>query len=141
MPLPSSAWSRTTFSSRGGTTDGAAGSDGAEPAQVAAIFGRTGPRGQQPVVIVWRRPPGAAAWSLAQTLGADSLGGVGVAEFLPRADGGPGIGAGIAAELPEQEPGRLHRQQGARGRRLGVAVTELAPWTLRWAWVACPVAV
>jgi hypothetical protein len=81
------------LAARGGTTNGAAGNDGAETPQVAAIFGRTGPRGQQPVVIVWRRPRGAAAWSLAQTLGPDSLGGVGVAEFLPRPDGGPGIEA------------------------------------------------
>ncbi len=88
------------LTARGGTTDGAAGDDGAEPAQVAAIFGRTGPRGQQPVVIVWRRPPGAAAWSLAQTLGADSLGGVGVAEFVPRPDGGPGLEARTYRSTP-----------------------------------------
>ncbi len=68
--------------------DGAPAGGGAQPVQVAAIFGRTAARGQQPVVITWRRAPGAATWSLAQTLGPDSLGGVGVAEFIPRPDGG-----------------------------------------------------
>jgi predicted small lipoprotein YifL len=67
--------------------------EGAEPPQVAAIFGRTSPRGQQPVVIVWRRPPRTATWSLSQTLGRDSLGGVGAAEFITRADGIPGLEA------------------------------------------------
>jgi hypothetical protein len=88
------------LAARGGTTDVAAGNDRGEPAQVAVIFGRTGPRGQQPVVIVWRRPRGAATWALAQTLGPDSLGGVGVAEFLPRPDGGPGIEARTYRSTP-----------------------------------------
>jgi hypothetical protein len=69
---------------RGRDVDG--GGD-AQPVQVAAILGRTGSRGQQPVVIVWRRAPAASTWSLVQTLGPDSLGGVGVAEFIPRPDG------------------------------------------------------
>lgn len=67
--------------------------EGGDAPQVAGIFGRTSSRGQQPVVIVWRRPPNAATWSLAQTLGRDSLGGVGVAEFIARADGVPGLEA------------------------------------------------
>jgi predicted small lipoprotein YifL len=70
-----------------------AGDEGAEPPQVAAIFGRTSPRGQQPAVIVWRRAPRTATWSLSQTLGRDSLGGVGAAEFIARADGAPGLEA------------------------------------------------
>ena len=69
---------------RGRDVDG--GGD-AQPVQVAAILGRTSSRGQQPVVIVWRRAPAASTWSLVQTLGPDSLGGVGVAEFIPRSDG------------------------------------------------------
>lgn len=73
---------------------------GADAPMVAAIFGRTGPRGQQPAVIVWRRPPGAATWSLAQTLGRDSLGGVGVAEFTPRSDGAPGLEARTFRSTP-----------------------------------------
>jgi hypothetical protein len=66
---------------------------GADAPVVAAIFGRAAPRGQQPVVIVWRRAPGAATWSLVQTLGRDSLGGTGVAEFRPRGDGAPWLEA------------------------------------------------
>jgi hypothetical protein len=63
------------------------------PHQAAAIYGRTGPRGQQPVVISWRRPPDGKRWTLAQTLGPDSLGGVGVAEFVGEAGGGTGLEA------------------------------------------------
>ena len=79
------------LAARGDVADAA--DEGAEAPQVAVLFGRTSPRGQQPAVIVWRRPPGAATWSLAQTLGRDSLGGVGVAEFLMRPDGNPGLEA------------------------------------------------
>src|SRR5262249_41995498 len=39
--------------------------------------------GPQPLVFVWRRGPKARSWSLMQTLGPDSLGGVGTARFLP----------------------------------------------------------
>ena len=72
---------------------------GGEPAQVSAIFGRASSRGQQPVVIVWRRAPGSARWTLAQTLGPDSLGGVGVAEFVPQSDG-PGLEARTYRRTP-----------------------------------------
>jgi hypothetical protein len=58
-----------------------------EGAQAAVLFTRTGSRGQQPVVIVWRRPAGAKSWTLAQTLGPDSLGGVGSAQFVVGPDG------------------------------------------------------
>ena len=63
------------------------------PHQAAAIYGRTGARGQQPVVISWRRPPDGKRWTVAQTLGPDSLGGVGVAEFVGEAGGGTGLEA------------------------------------------------
>jgi len=63
------------------------------PQQAAAIYGRTGPRGQQPVVIAWRRPVDGKRWTLAQTLGPDSLGGVGTAEFVGQAGGGTGLEA------------------------------------------------
>lgn len=81
------------LTTRGRPGEGLEGVDGAEPAQVAAIFARMDSRGQQPVALVWRRPPGAATWSLTQTLGRDSLGGIGVAEFLMRPDGNPGLEA------------------------------------------------
>ena len=69
------------------------GDAGGEPQQVAAIFGRSSSRGQQPVVIVWRRPGGGQRWMLAQTLGPDSLGGVGVVEFVAQPGGGTGLEA------------------------------------------------
>jgi len=63
------------------------------PRQAAAIYGRSGPRGQQPVVIAWRRPPDGKRWAMAQTLGPDSLGGVGSAEFVGQSGGGTGLEA------------------------------------------------
>jgi len=78
------------LAARGGASSGSA---NAEAPQVAAIFGRTSSRGQQPVVIVWGHPPNRATWSLTQTLGRDSLGGIGVAEFAPHPDGPPGLEA------------------------------------------------
>lgn len=63
------------------------------PQQAAAIYARAGSRGLQPVVIAWRRPPAGKRWSLAQTLGPDSLGGVGVVEFMVPPGGGTGIEA------------------------------------------------
>lgn len=87
------------LTARGGPSDGVD-LDGAEPAQVAAIFARMSSRGQQPVALVWRRPPGATTWSLAQTLGRDSLGGVGAAEFLMRPDGNPGLEARTFRSTP-----------------------------------------
>ena len=50
--------------------------------QVAALFTRSSGSGPQPLVFAWRRPPNASQWSLHQTLGPDSLGGVGVARFV-----------------------------------------------------------
>ena len=69
------------------------GADAVGPQQAAAIYARASSRGQQPVVIAWRRPPTGKRWSLAQTLGPDSLGGVGVVEFVVQAGGGTGIEA------------------------------------------------
>lgn len=51
--------------------------------QVAGLFTRSAGSGQQPLVIVWRRPQAASQWSLHQMLGPDSLGGVGTARFVP----------------------------------------------------------
>jgi hypothetical protein len=51
--------------------------------QAAALFTRSAAGGQQPLVFVWRRPGNASDWSLFQTLGPDSLGGVGTARFIP----------------------------------------------------------
>jgi hypothetical protein len=56
---------------------------------LAGLFARVSGGKQQPLVFVWRRAPGSAEWQLAQSLGADSLGGVGTATFTypPPADG------------------------------------------------------
>ena len=55
--------------------------------QVALLLSRAGSRGPQPIVIVWQQPAGIGGWKLAQSLGADSLGGVGRAQFVtPGAD-------------------------------------------------------
>ena len=48
----------------------------------AALFSGSGPTGQQPFAFVWERPPGAASWRLAQSLGTDSLGRTGNAKIL-----------------------------------------------------------
>ena len=62
---------------------------GAGPLWLAALFARASGGQQQPLVFVWSRPPGSAQWRLAQSLGSDSLGGVGTATFTypPPADG------------------------------------------------------
>jgi len=56
---------------------------GADSARVvAASFSRRAAGGVQPLVMTWRlAAKGAERWSLAQTLGADSLGGFGTASF------------------------------------------------------------
>jgi hypothetical protein len=77
-----------------------AGDDPRGGGQAALLFTRTGARGQQPVVLVWRRPAGATSWSLSQTLGPDSLGGTGTARFLPAPDG-----AQIEARTFRSNPG------------------------------------
>lgn len=63
------------------------------PSQVAGAYTRASSRGPQPVVIAWRRPPGGKRWTLTQTLGPDSLGGVGVVEFVVQSDGRVGLEA------------------------------------------------
>lgn len=54
------------------------------PAGVAALFARRGASGGQPIAFAWKSAAGGA-FSLAQTLGSDSLGGAGSGEFV-RAD-------------------------------------------------------
>jgi hypothetical protein len=51
----------------------------------AALYARRGGSGLQPLVMAWRGD-GPDGWSLMQTLGPDSLGGVGTAEFDTFAD-------------------------------------------------------
>lgn len=46
---------------------------------LAVLYGRHGPAGDQPVLIVWR--PDDGGWSVVQTLGPDSLGGTGTGRF------------------------------------------------------------
>jgi hypothetical protein len=48
---------------------------------VAALFARRSGGGQQPLLMVWSVPPAGRRWNLVQTLGPDSLGGTGTAEF------------------------------------------------------------
>jgi hypothetical protein len=55
--------------------------------QVALLLSRAAARGTQPIVIVWQQPAGIGGWKLQQSLGADSLGGAGRAQFVtPGAD-------------------------------------------------------
>ncbi len=53
---------------------------GATPATVALLLSRRAAAGGQPILFVWRSAPGGS-FSLAQTLGPDSLGGSGNGEF------------------------------------------------------------
>jgi hypothetical protein len=49
--------------------------------RVAAVYTRRAGLGLQPVLMAWSPTPGRAGWQLQQTLGPDSLGGVGETEF------------------------------------------------------------
>lgn len=51
-----------------------------DSARAAVLWARRVGAGQQPTLMTWRLAPGGR-WDLAQTLGADSLGGVGTGEF------------------------------------------------------------
>jgi len=53
--------------------------------QVAVLFARRGAAGQEPVLMVWG-PPGGERWAPRQTLGPDSLGGVGTVQFQSDGD-------------------------------------------------------
>ena len=53
---------------------------------VAALFARRAGAGLQPVLMTWKRAKDGARWALDQTLGSDSLGGVGTGEFSARSD-------------------------------------------------------
>ena len=52
-----------------------------DTSHVSALYTRRAGGGTQPMVMVWRRAIGGR-WDLLQTLGPDSLGGVGTAEFM-----------------------------------------------------------
>lgn len=56
--------------------------DAAGAPGVALLFLRGGPRGQEPLVFVWRQPAGIGGWKLSQSLGPDSIGGLGTADFV-----------------------------------------------------------
>lgn len=56
------------------------GTDPGDSSQVAALWARRVGAGQQPQVMVWGYAPGGR-WDLVQSLGADSLGGIGTAQF------------------------------------------------------------
>ena len=51
------------------------------PVRVAGLFARPSGGRQQPVLMAWSRKPKDTRWKLAQTLGADSLGGFGTGGF------------------------------------------------------------
>lgn len=51
-----------------------------DSSQVAVLWGRRGPAGQQPLLLTWKHARGGR-WDLAQTLGPDSLGGTGTGQF------------------------------------------------------------
>jgi hypothetical protein len=53
---------------------------------VAALFASRGTGGQQPLLMVWDAPRDDEGWTLSQTLGPDSLGGVGTGEFESPSD-------------------------------------------------------
>lgn len=56
------------------------GGSAGDSSQVAVLWGRRGPAGQQPLLLTWRHGRGGR-WDLAQTLSADSLGGTGSGQF------------------------------------------------------------
>jgi len=68
-----------SLQSRGFQSDRSAGPAGLRGA--AALFARRAGGGQQPLLMVWSVSSGAKKWDLVQTLGPDSLGGVGTGEF------------------------------------------------------------
>lgn len=72
MPAPADA----TASSAGGAPTGST--------SVALLYTHRAGGGQQPLVMVWGHSRKDEPWNLVQTLGADSLGGVGSAEFADR---------------------------------------------------------
>ncbi len=79
---------RVTAKAKRKGTVAASSQQGARPSTpaAAAIFASRGGGGQQPLLMAWRQGPAGDRWDLAQTLGADSLGGIGTAEFESRAD-------------------------------------------------------
>lgn len=60
-----------------GFNDGGAG----DSSQLAVLWGKRTPSGQQPLLLTWRHARGGR-WDLAQTLGPDSLGGTGTGQFV-----------------------------------------------------------
>lgn len=56
------------------------GSEASDSARAAVLWGRRVGAGQQPILMTWRHAKGGR-WDLAQSLGADSLGGIGTGEF------------------------------------------------------------
>jgi hypothetical protein len=51
-----------------------------DSSQIAVLWGKRGPAGQQPLLLTFRQARGGR-WDLAQTLGPDSLGGTGTGQF------------------------------------------------------------
>jgi len=70
-------------------SDGSGEAQSEDPLHLAVLFTRAAGGGQQPLVFVWRKLPGGPSWRLVQSLGPDSLGGVGSAAFnaTPSSDG------------------------------------------------------
>ena len=72
---------RPPFAPRRKTRPASAASE--SPSAVALLFSHRAGGGQQPLVMVWSHAHRDDPWNLVQTLGADSLGGVGTGEFEP----------------------------------------------------------
>ena len=79
---PNVRWQETEGLAHRGADSAAKGS----PVRVAALFARTRGGRQEPLLLVWARRSKDAHWKVAQTLGADSLGGAGTASFETSAD-------------------------------------------------------
>jgi hypothetical protein len=69
--------------------------------QTAGLFTRSATAGPQPLVFVWRHAPKGRQWILAQTLGPDSLGGVGTAHFV----GTPGDSGALVSHTWQRNAG------------------------------------
>lgn len=77
QPLESTDLHLLAIAGRGFTDD----AEASDSARAAVLWGRRVGAGQQPMLMMWRHAKGGR-WDLAQSLGADSLGGIGTGEFV-----------------------------------------------------------
>lgn len=69
------------------------------PGGIAILFGRRAAAGEQPLLMVWG-PPRTGTWTPLQTLGADSLGGIGSGDF----QAGPDSSIALVTRTYRQAP-------------------------------------